>query len=451
MHPDRDALLPLNALEDNAYIRQRFAVPKDLRIMAGAVVLMGTLATLFGLFIHVDQVIQAEGILETHNRLFEIRSRHEGQLSHVFVEAGAAVYAGMKLAKLDTQPIEHQLKLLHAEQAQLERNLWSHFYMLETLLTADQAQQILALLDPIADPLTSTANRWQFRRQIQTQLQTLRAELQTLEARLRAQKIQISGAQVAVEMARQEVSRYQALVEQQLESPAQLAIGAQALLHHQRELQQLQAQLPIQLAQRRQLQAQLKEQKQSFWLTHNQQFHAIQANLERNLLAQQQHQIELAQHQITAPKNGTIDTVMWHGAGEVIQPGQALAIVRPEFQVADLWVALDVAAVDMVWLHPGLPFRATVKGRSGEDHGVIHGTLGFMSSVTTAAESDPRRYRVNGNIERFEFSSRRPNPDRLLRPGLPLEVTIQAGERRLMHYLLDPFRQTLRLAWREPS
>lgn len=451
MHPERDALIPLNALEDDPSVRHRFTLPQDLRVMALGVVGISILATLFGITIEVDQVVQAQGVLDSHNRLFEVRSPHAGQLNQVLVETGDAVQAGTLLAELDTQPIQHQLTLLRAEQRQLEHDLWSHFYALEPLLDLFEVQQMLAQLDPIPERLASTTKPMQLRQQIQLQLQTLRSEQHTLSARIAAQHVQIEGAEAAVLMARQEAFRYQSLVQHHLESPAQLASLEHTFLQHQRHWDQLRAELPIHQAQWQQLEAQVQHQQLVFELAHRQQFQSTQVQLERNRLMQQQQLTEQAQYQLRAPAAGTIDQVLWHGAGEVIQSGQTMAIMRPEFASADLWVALEVAASDIVWLEPGLPFRATVKGRSGEDHGVVHGTLGFISSSTTQSETEPKRYRIQGHIEYFEPSHRRPNPDQLWRPGLPLEATIQAGERRLLHYLLDPFRQTLHLAWREPS
>jgi multidrug resistance efflux pump len=357
----------------------------------------------------------------------------------------------MILAQLDTHPVEHQLALLRAEQAELEHTLWSHFYALEALLDDADAKRLLRQLDDIPDALAGGSYRDQLRQQIDVQAQTMRSEQLTWQNRIQAQQQRISGAQRAYQLAHQEASRYQSLVQQQLESPAQFAMLEQTLLQQQREWLQLKAELPIQQAQWWQLEAQLQDQLLTFKLSNQQQFQAAQVARQRNLLAQQQQQTELLQYSIKAPVDGTIDEVLWLGPGEVIQAAQPLAIMRPEFQMDELWVALEVAASDVVWLQPGMPFSANVQGRSGEDHGRVHGTLGFISSATSESESNLRRYRIQGKIDRFEASTRRASANQLLRPGLPLEVTIQAGERRLLHYLLDPFRQTLRLAFREPS
>jgi HlyD family type I secretion membrane fusion protein len=451
MLPNRDALIPLNALEDDASIRHRFAVPRDLRRLSIAVVFVTAMAIAFGLLIQVDQVVRAEGILETNHQLFEVRSRHSGQLSQVFVQRGDRVQATTILAQLDTQAVLHQLALLQAEQTELEHTLWSHFYSLEPLLDHAEAKRLLRQLDDIPDPMAGTRQHWQLRQHIHTQAQTLQSEQDIWRARTWAQQERATGAHAAYRLAQQEVSRYQALVQQQLESPAQLALAEQALLQHEREWLQLKAEIPIQRAHWRHLESQLQDQRLSFKLSHLQQFEAASVAHARNLLEQQHQQAELAQHLIRAPVAGTIDEVLWHGTGEVIQAAQALAIMRPEFDINDLWVAVEVAASDVVWLQPGMTFRANVQGRSGEDHGRIHGTLGFISSATSESESNLRRYRIEGKIEHFEASSRRANTAQLMLPGLPLEVTIQAGERRLLHYVLDPFRHTLNRAWREPS
>lgn len=448
---DRRALLSLNALEDNAKVRQRFAVPNDLRWLAGAVVLLIVIAIGFGWIIRVDQMVQAQGILETEHRLFEIRSPLAGQLSQTLASRGQTVSPGMVLAELETAPTQYQLSLLQAEQSHLEHTLWRHFYLLETLLEDAQAQRMLAQLDPIPDPLTHASQRQPLRQQIQSQLNTLRAEQDRLRSQQLALQEQMAATKALLDIAQAETQRLQSLVDNQLESPARLAQLEQVRLQHQRDWIQLLTQLPTQQAQWQQLEAQRQQHRLTFTLAHQEQFEEARSAWIRNQIAQQQQRFELAQHQIRAPAAGTLDEIFWHGQGEVIQAHQPLAMMRPEFTIEQLWVEIEAPATDIIWIQPEQTFRATVKGRGGDDHGVIHGRLGFISSVITESESAPERYMIRGEIERFEASPQRPDPTSWLRPGLPLEVTIQAGERRLLHYLLDPFRQTLKHAWREPA
>lgn len=446
-----EALRPLNALEDNPHVRQRFAVPKDLRILATIVVLLGALATGFGWFIQVDQVIQAEGVLETQQRLFEIRSPRSGQLKQVFVDHGQTVSAGTVLAEIEPMAVHHQLDIARTEQRELERNLWRHFYALESSLDQAQAKQLLTQLDSIADPIATSNIRQQLRQELHHQQQTVQSEQQALEAQQQALAHQLLATEALVTQAQIEVTRLQPLVESHLASPAQWAQLQQAYLQHQRDWIQLQTQHSVQQAQWHALDAQLQQLTLSFQVSHWEQFEQALSALEQNRFVQRQQQLELEQHHIRAPVAGTLDEVQWQGAGEVVQTGQTLAVMRPEFAIEQMWVAIRVPAVDVVWLQPGQAFRATVQGRSGDDHGALHGQLGFISSVTTETDSAPMQSAARGEIERIEPSHRRPQPTHWMRPGLPLEVTIQAGQRRLVYYLLDPFRQTLQRAWREPS
>jgi len=75
----------------------------------------------------------------------------------------------------------------------------------------------------------------------------------------------------------------------------------------------------------------------------------------------------------------------------------------------------------------------------------------FIASSSTPDEATGQRfYRMKGRIVKIE-ALRTAARNTLLRPGTELSVDIQAGERRLINYVFDPFSKYLRKALSEPS
>jgi HlyD family secretion protein len=130
-------------------------------------------------------------------------------------------------------------------------------------------------------------------------------------------------------------------------------------------------------------------------------------------------QIAVDECSVHATRDGTVDEVFYE-AGEVVAPGAVLVRL------------VDLTSVTATFYLPNAELSAISGGQGAHvvaDAWPGHTFDGTVQTVATEAEFTPRTVQTRSDRDRLVYpvEVRIANPERLLRPGMPVQVTLAGG------------------------
>jgi len=153
---------------------------------------------------------------------------------------------------------------------------------------------------------------------------------------------------------------------------------------------------------------------------------------------------QFSRTEIRAPYSGTVDKLAFATVGGVIQPAQKIMEIVPENERLLVEAAMNPADINR--LRYGQKARVRLSAFSAPTTPEIPGTVVFVSPERT---SDPNTgasfYRVHVLMDQAVIAHERLD----LKPGMPAEVFVSAGERSLLSYVLKPLRDQFARAFRD--
>ena len=163
-----------------------------------------------------------------------------------------------------------------------------------------------------------------------------------------------------------------------------------------------------------------------------------QEQLHRQLDTMEQERIKAEelhdQQQITSPIDGTVQQLLVHTIGGVVQPAQALMQIVPA--EAKMEVEAWILNKDIGFVHEGQSAEVKIDTFNFTKYGLIDGMLTNVSNDAVPDEQLGLRYLANVQIEKdwMQVENRKVN----LAPGMSVAVEIKTGQRRLIEYFLSP-------------
>jgi HlyD family secretion protein len=163
--------------------------------------------------------------------------------------------------------------------------------------------------------------------------------------------------------------------------------------------------------------------------------------IERKVAAEDQ----LKRVEIRAPQDGMVHQSAVHTVGGVIAAGDPIMLIVPDADLLMVEAKVAPQDIDQLWIGQSavLRFSAFSQGTTPE----INGTLSRISADTTTDQRTGQSY----YIARIAVS-----PEEIARlgavklvPGMPVEVFVQTGERKVLSYLMKPLTDQLARAFRE--
>jgi HlyD family secretion protein len=149
---------------------------------------------------------------------------------------------------------------------------------------------------------------------------------------------------------------------------------------------------------------------------------------------------------IAAPVDGTVVALRFRTPGGVIRPGEPVLEIVPDDE--ELLIDARVSPMDIDVVRAGLPARVVLPAFQQRDLPQI---AGRVRQVAADATDDPqtgkRFFAARIEIDAGQLAALEPPLE--LTPGMPAEVYITTGERTALDYLLSPFYDSLRRAFRE--
>lgn len=149
--------------------------------------------------------------------------------------------------------------------------------------------------------------------------------------------------------------------------------------------------------------------------------------------------------QIRSPVDGTVQQLVLHTIGGVVQPAQPLMVIVPSG--TDVAVEAQILNKDIGFVREGQAVRVKLEAFPFTDYGLVEGVLETISRDAVQDEKIGLVYTARIRLDRnyISIAGRR----QLIGPGLAVQAEIKTAERRIIQYLLSPISQALDEAGRE--
>lgn len=149
--------------------------------------------------------------------------------------------------------------------------------------------------------------------------------------------------------------------------------------------------------------------------------------------------------QLRSPVDGTVQQLVIHTVGGVVQPAQALMVIVPA--ASEVEVEARVLNRDIGFVREGQPVRVKLEAFPFTDYGWIEGTVETISRDAIEDEQLGLVYsaRIRLGRNHIMLGMRRQR----IGPGMAVQAEIRTGRRRIIQYLLSPISKTIDEAGRE--
>lgn len=418
------------------------AAPPSATALAVVVALALTLLAGWAATSTLDVVGTALGEVAPASRIKAVQHLEGGIVSAILIEEGQSVKKGEVLFRLDpvraaaqTEELEQRALTLRIDIARLTAQTEGRPPAFDPDLAARAPAQVAAAQD-----LLDT-----HRRRLEGELGALTNQVTQRERDLEESEIRSHANRKTLEILDSQVAISQGLVQKDLSS-------RMSHLELLRQQQSLRAVVQTEQAAQPRLAAALAEAKAR--LVADREGVAERARVE--LAAARQLYDEIGQQllrlrdieertAVRAPVDGVVKTVQVATEGGVIQPGQTLAELVPaeDRLVIDARLALR----DIGYVHAGQLVQLTLTTPDAAAYGQIEGRVQRVSPDAILGADNHAYYRVRVVTDRGWFE--RKGQRYQLYPGMPLMCAILIGNRTILEYLLSPWFNDLRFAFRE--
>ncbi len=326
-------------------------------IFSGAVALAGVLK--YNATVKVPATIRPTGELRI------AQATAEGIVTSIKVKANQVVRKGEQIASIDNSQFQTRKKQL---QANIQHN---------RLQFAQMDAQFNALDNQIA------AEKRLMNRTIAAAEADLVLHQQDYQDKQITTSAQVQVAEASLELAREEMKRYQQLANTGAIAELQVKQKEQAFKASEAKLKQAQASLNPSNASVAIASERIAQEKARGLATlaalHKERGNLLQRQIEiqnslsRDVKELQQIGIELSKTFILAPSDGTILKLELRNPSQVVQPGEAIAYIAP--MNAPLQIKANVEAKDIDKVKPGQKVQMQVSACPYPDYGTLKGTV----------------------------------------------------------------------------
>ncbi|MEH1970148.1 HlyD family efflux transporter periplasmic adaptor subunit [Nostoc sp.] len=151
-------------------------------------------------------------------------------------------------------------------------------------------------------------------------------------------------------------------------------------------------------------------------------------------------QLQLQQRVVRSPIDGTIFELPIHKPGSVVEPGQMIAQIAPNN--TSLILKAQMPNQQSGFLKVGMPVKIKFDAYPFQDYGVVQGRVSWISPNSKIQTTN------QGNIETYELDISLAQPyiqtanKRIpLTPGQTASAEVVIRQRRVMDFILDPFKK----------
>ncbi|NEU78032.1 HlyD family efflux transporter periplasmic adaptor subunit [Nostoc sp. UIC 10630] len=376
----------------------------------------------------VDETGSARGRLEPQGRTVRLDAPVTGKVVAIKVKEGETVKAGQILLELESDLTRTELQQTQSKlegqqnrvnQLQLLKNQLTMSLRTQQLQNQAQESEQIAQLDQIQQRLNSSQqvyvleksrlklanNERQRYRYLWQKGAISKSKLEEIEGAMFERQGLLEQAQSDIQQATTEI------IKQQSTNQRISRTGELALLDSQKQIKELQSQVVDVLSEINQT----KKQIQSL-------------------------RFQVQQQTLRTPTDGTIFQLSINNPGAVVQPGQMVTQIAP--QGVPLIFRAEMPSQESGFLQVGMPVKLKFDAYPFQDYGVTEGKLRWISPDSKVVET------AQGKVENFELEIELPktyiqtNDNRiLLAPGQTATAEVIIRERRIIDFVLDPFKK----------
>ncbi|MBW4631131.1 MAG: HlyD family secretion protein [Iphinoe sp. HA4291-MV1] len=440
--------------------------------------IFSSIALSWAMLFKVDETGTARGRLEPEGKTVKLDTLVAGTVTKVPVKEGELVKPGETVLILDSELVQTQLRQ-GKEKLEGQLNQLSQLNVLKKQLVIaittqqqqNQAQDLekQAQVEQAQQNFSALKNSYELQKEEKfTQVNQAKQTLMSLQNASKFVESSLASAQ-------QEVERYRQLRQEGIVSEVKvvekqdIANEKQKLfVQSQSDIEQAKLRLAEQqsnyertirkaTAEIEQAYLRLKEQQRSYQtLIHSNKLAVLKIeeqlnNLETEMttlkteVAQSKSQIQtlqlqLGQRVLKSPVAGRVFQLPIQRAGAVVQSGTMVAEIAPEG--APLVIRAQIATNESGSLQKGLAVKLKFDAYPFQDYGIIEGELVEISPTTIEVET------ANGKVAAYnlEIALKQnciPTANKCLslRPGDTATAEVIVRQRRIIDFLLDPFKQ----------
>ncbi|MGK7873731.1 MAG: HlyD family efflux transporter periplasmic adaptor subunit [Xenococcaceae cyanobacterium] len=426
----------------------------------------------------VDETGMAKGRLEPEGKTVILDAPELGTVAKLPVKEGDFVKVGQLLLELESELVSAELQQQQSKLEGQQNRLYQLELLKNQLILAirtqnqqNQAQQLekQAQVEQARQNLNSLKNSSNLQKE--EKLAQVNQARQNLEHSQTAYKL----AEIRLANARAEVQRYREALNQGIVSEIQVVEREDMAQEKQQFSEQAKSdfeQAKLRLAEQKssyeltirqgeadieQAKLRLKEQESSYQslislgklaiLKDSEKLKNVETKITSlsSEIAQTKSKIEslefqLSQRVLEAPIEGTIFQLPIQGEGEVVQPGDMIAEIAP--LGASLVLRAQMATTESGFLTTGMPVKMKFDAYPFQDYGVVEGELVEISPTTKVTETDQGKvatYELKIELNQTCIST--PNECIALRPGDTATAEVVLRQRRLIDFIIDPFKK----------
>jgi len=399
-------------------------------------------------FAHLNSAVVGIGSVVVDSHRKTVQHLEGGILRELLVQEGSRVRAGQVLAYLDSTQAD-------AAMGQLTSQLWGAKARLARLRAEQDGSRTLAfppdllaqaeqpvLAEIIASQQRLFDARW---RAYDSQVGVLQKRIEQFHEAIAASELQLASIERQIALTNRELGNVKMLYERGYERLPRVLQLERSVADLEGKLSELRgdigkakqsiagAEQEINSARDTRLADIGKELQDAL---------AIEADVSDKIRAARDVRERRA---ITAPQDGVVVDLKVFTSGGVVTPGQALMDIVPEND--SLVVEAKVRPADIEFMRVGMPAQVVLTSFKRTEVPPVDGKV---INISADKLSDAR------TGDAYFLARVAVSPESLaglsgvtLQPGMPAEVMLVSGERRAVNYLLDPFTDRMRRAFRE--
>lgn len=387
-------------------------------------------------------------VVQTDNQV--IQHREGGVIKDIFVDDGDRVVKGQKLmmispadAQAEKGVIQEQLLNSLGFEARLDAELEDRKQITfpPQLLNAGDARAHSIMADEQQQFKVRTAAARAENSVAEQRIQQLKEQLQGTDDQIKAQ-LELAASY------RKEMDELKGLFARQLISKLQLNDTERKYLTTKTSIADLEgakAGLKVQIGEAKQQQVLQNNNRKKETAAQLSDSRAKIADLRARLNAASDR---LERTLVTAPMAGTVVGLVYHTNGGVVQPGGKIMEIVPDASAFEVEAQINVSDVDKVHVgseadirFPAFPAISFLKVTPGE--------VSYLSADTISDEAHKiQYYRAKIKIKQ-EGVAELKKRGLVLVQGMPAEVSIIAGNRTFLDYLLKPMSNMVNHAFNE--
>ena len=422
------------------HLRRRIALGLGLTsLLVGGLFGWGAMAS-------ISSAVIAPGLLVVDGSGKKVQHPTGGVIGAIFVKNGDRVDAGEVVVRLDATQARAALGVVSSQQTQLQAR--------KARLEAERDQAVAVKFErgfiedsPEAAQIAESERRlYQARQaakagqktQLNERIGQLGKEIEGLQAQLSAKESEVS-------LMKEEFARVDEMYKKSLVPVTRVLTSERDLTRLQGERGQLVSSIARAQGQISEIQVQIISLDQNMQSESMKELRDVEARLSELAERRNAAKDQLDRIDIRAPRAGLVHELQVHTVGGVIQPAETLMTIIPSDEKLAVEVRIAPTDIDQVVVGQ----KAVVRF-SAFNQRTTPEFFGEISTIAADLTKEPQTG-VAYYVARIAISDEHQGEFRKLKliPGMPVETFVETGSRTAISYLLKPFNDQIKRAFRE--